>query len=452
MVLKLGLRSWLQSAIRQPTPLSKQPGMRAETLIDPIVEFELVSEEEKLAATVAKADIAAPAERAASTAAELKLLNESIGSLKHELAMKSQSLEILEADLMSARQVATALEGKLSDLKKEADRPWIRIERGKRIGAIDPVWFATFPFEDGDRLTVVPESVAASLPIVGSDVNVPVTDGEAIRVPPVWTVATFQGFSLPHHLVSLTGAGPETLEAIGKHHLNNYRRFVGIEAGMTVVDFGCGIGRDAFQFFEALGSSGKYIGIDVTRDAIVWCQNNITTKYPNFIFHHFDAFSEVYNPLGAKTSIDMRLPIEDATVDRIVLASVFTHLLEDEVLHYLREFRRVLKPDGLVYASFFLYSQEAIEAARTKGTTSWVATFSHELSNGVFGNHPQYPRGAVAYSDEKMRSLIDKSGMRLMRPYLKGWWSGLHEDPIDGQDAVILGVSETSSAQGRSVS
>jgi methyltransferase family protein len=48
--------------------------------------------------------------------------------------------------------------------------------------------------------------------------------------------------------------------------------------------------------------------------------------------------------------MDFRLPVADGSVDRIILASVFTHLLPTEVLHYMREFRRALKPSGLVYA------------------------------------------------------------------------------------------------------
>ena len=104
----------------------------------------------------------------------------------------------------------------------------------------------------------------------------------------------------------------------------------------------------------------------------------------------------------------------------------------------MKEFRRVLKPSGLVYASSFLYSQEAIAAAQLKGNTPWKATFARELGEGVYGNDPGYPRGAVAFTDGAMRRMIDAAGLRLVRPYLKGWWSGLHDQPEDGQDVAIL--------------
>jgi ubiquinone/menaquinone biosynthesis C-methylase UbiE len=46
-------------------------------------------------------------------------------------------------------------------------------------------------------------------------------------------------------------------------------------------------------------------------------------------------------------SLDFTLPVPDKSVDRIALGSVFTHLFEREIVHYMREIGRVLKPNGL---------------------------------------------------------------------------------------------------------
>jgi len=304
---------------------------------------------------------------------------------------------------------------------------------------ISPEQFDDFEFHEGDHLAVTPSWQAEDLPVSWGDRHVEVRPGLAFRVPETWRYFEFKGLKLPVHLVSLTGAGPETFDRIGSAHIRNYERQMGLFPEMTFVDIGCGIGRDAFQLFDYLAQSGEYVGIDVTRDSILWCQRNITPRDPRFTFHHFDAFSELYNPFGKKTTSDFLLPLADGSVDRIGLASVFTHLLEDEVLHYMREFRRVLKPDGQVHASFFLYTKEAIEAARTSGTTPWKATFDISLSPGVYANDPIYPRGAVAYGDDKMRSLMREAGLTTNRPFIKGGWSGLHGDAAEeGQDAVIL--------------
>jgi hypothetical protein len=155
-----------------------------------------------------------------------------------------------------------------------------------------------------------------------------------------------------------------------------------------------------------LGERGQYIGIDVTHDSVVWCQTNITPKYPNFLFHHFDAVNELYNPHGRRSSLEFALPVPGGSVDRIFLASVFTHILEEEVLHCMTEFARALKPDGLAYATFFLHSAEALYAARAMGRTPWKATFDIPLGDGVFANDPAYLRGAVAFTDAAMRRLM----------------------------------------------
>lgn len=305
--------------------------------------------------------------------------------------------------------------------------------------SIRPRAFEDFKFQDGDALAVRQPELARPLPVVWGDTCVPVAPGKAVRVPAVYRFADFKGFRIPHHLITLTGAGPETLEPFGLAHIEKYQKYMGLFPEMTLLDLGCGIGRDAFQLLDYLKGPGKYMGVDVTRDSIVWCSKAITPGHPRFTFHHFDAYSELYNPFGSKTSMDFRLPAEDGTVDRIVLASVFTHLLEDEVLHYMREFRRVLKPDGRVYASFFLYTAEALAAAVEGGNTAWKATFACPLGDGVYGNDPAYPRGAVAYTDAAMQRMMAAAGLRLERPYLKGWWSGLHGDQAeDGQDAAIL--------------
>ncbi|MBR0655588.1 class I SAM-dependent methyltransferase [Plastoroseomonas arctica] len=316
----------------------------------------------------------------------------------------------------------------------------IRIQRGDFYWDIAPEDFAAFGFADGDALEVQPAAAAVKLPHIWDALCLPCADGTSIRVPPVYKFYAYKGFRIPSHLIALTGGPAEQLEQTGAAHIANFQRHVGIEAGMCIVDVGCGIGRDAFQLFDILGPTGAYVGIDVTPDSIRWCSDNITRRDPRFTFHHFNAHNELYNPFGDQTSMDFVMPIADASVDRIVLSSVFTHILEDEILHYMKEFRRVLKPSGLVYASFFLHTAEALEAAQTKGNTAWLAKFDIPLGNGLFANDPTYPRGAVALTDDAARRLIAAAGLRLDRPYLKGWWSGLHETAEDGQDVMILGV------------
>lgn len=315
----------------------------------------------------------------------------------------------------------------------------IIVARGGERLTVDPNEFERFPLETGDRLSVRPATKAMRLIVTPDGCrHVPLKNGKAIRVPDIVEMAEFKGLRVPAHLVTLTGAGPETLDPIGKAHIANYRKFMGLEPGTTILEIGCGMGRDALQLIELEPPISRYIGVDVTWDAIAWCKQNISTRHPNFEFHHFNAKHELYNPLGTQTSLDFALPAVDASVDRVLLGSVFTHLFEDEVVHYLKEIKRVLSPNGLAYATFFLYSAETIEAAIRTDRTPFGLRFEHPHGEGCFISNPDYPTGAVAYTDEAMRRMINAAGLSLARPYLRGWWSGYYEEADDGQEVAIL--------------
>lgn len=302
--------------------------------------------------------------------------------------------------------------------------------------------YGDFQFMDGDRLKLAPEFTAKFLhPTPDGSRHIRLADGTPRRIPAKIEMFAYKGFQIPASLILLTGAGPETLEPIGKAHIANYEKFLGLSPDMTILEIGCGIGRDALQFIDILSPAGRYIGIDVTSDSIAWCRSNITPRHPNFEFHHFDSKHELYNPLGKKTTMDFRLPAADKSVDRIVLGSIFTHLFEEEIIHYLREIARVLKPSGMAYATFFLYSDETVAAGRSTDRTPFKLRFEHAYGDGCFVNDADYPTGAVAYTDPAMRKMIAAAGLNLNRPYLKGWWSGAFEDAEDGQEVAILSAA-----------
>jgi SAM-dependent methyltransferase len=123
-----------------------------------------------------------------------------------------------------------------------------------------------------------------------------------------------------------------------------------------------------------LGEDGSYMGVDVSEPSIVWCQENITRRHANFRFDHLNIRSEFYNPLGTLSGSEVRLPVASGSIDRIILQSVFTHMFEPDITHFLHEFRRALRTDGRVFASFFVLGEESMRLAMT---TPDVLTFRH---------------------------------------------------------------------------
>jgi glycosyltransferase involved in cell wall biosynthesis/SAM-dependent methyltransferase len=317
----------------------------------------------------------------------------------------------------------------------------IAVDREGSLTRLDPSQFDEFKFCSGDVLSVKPESKACELlRTPEGHYHIQVGPDVGVRVPPKISLIPFRGFAVPEHLVALTGAGFETFDAIGKAHIANYSKFVGLDQDMTLVEIGSGIGRDAIQLVDLISPKGSYLGIDVQRESIVWCQQNISRRHPNFKFVHFNAHHELHNPLSTKTTMDFRIPLPDQSVDRVVAGSVLTHIFKDEVTHYFREIARVLKPTGLTYLTFFLYTEEAVDASRRNNLTPYNLRFEHVFGPGCYVNDPQFPTGAVAYTGEAMREMIDEAGLKLARPFLKGLWSGLYPDGDDGQDVAILRI------------
>lgn len=316
----------------------------------------------------------------------------------------------------------------------------IMVRRGDEKCIFSPGLFDDFDFKDGDEITIVPEFEASKLlKTPEGNFHLVTADGRGIRVPSKIELTPFKGYELPEHLVRLTGAGSSTFDELGKAHIKNYKKYMGIKPGMSFLEIASGMARDAFPLIDLLGSKGNYIGIDVQRESIVWCQKNITKRHPNFKFLHFNAYHELHNPYGTLTTMDCPLPVPDRSIDRIGLQSLLTHIFEDEVIHYLKEIARVLKPNGVAYVTFLLYSEEVVAASRINDCTPYGLKFEHQYSDGCYINNLQYPTGGVAYTSKKMNEMIKKAGLKLTRPFLKGYWSGFHKKPDDdGQDVALL--------------
>jgi SAM-dependent methyltransferase len=247
----------------------------------------------------------------------------------------------------------------------------------------------------------------------------------------------FMGYQIPIDLMLLTGGGPDTFDFFSASHIKNLQQWIGLNSDHTVLEIGCGIGRDAIPLTQIL-KNGKYLGIDIIGHSINWCSKNISARNSNFHFYHFDVKDQLHNSGGTIKTTDITLPLMDHSVDRIFLYSVFTHMFQSDIEHYLREFRRVLKPDGLVYATTFIFNEAILQSARATNLTPFNLRFEHEFSPGCRINDPVHPLGAVAYTPEIWDEMVLNTGLRYAKPILKGSWSGFYSDPEDGQDVVIL--------------
>ncbi len=248
----------------------------------------------------------------------------------------------------------------------------------------------------------------------------------------------FRGYELPVDLVQLTGGGPATFETIATGHMQYLSRHVGVSVNHRILEIGCGIGRDAIPLAERVSPPGAYLGVDIIGRSIDWCRTNITPRHPHFTFVHFDVADQLHNPGGTTRTTDIRIPLENKSVDRIILWSVLTHMFEQDIEHYFREFARVLKPDGLILATCFVVDQSIRAAAARVNVASGGLRFEYLYADGCYVNEPAVPAGAVAYTREQLSKMIAAGNLHLDRPLLVGQWWGEPSGQGYGQDVAIL--------------
>jgi SAM-dependent methyltransferase len=244
----------------------------------------------------------------------------------------------------------------------------------------------------------------------------------------------FEGFDIPVDLAILTGGGADTWDGISAAHLAAYQRYSPLRVGHDVLEIGCGVGRDAIPLTRVLGQTGSYVGVDVSGPSIAWCQEHITARHPNFAFAHPDIHSEFYNAQGVLAGTEITLPVASSSVDRIILQSVFTHMFEPDITHFLREFHRVLRRDGLVFASFFVLGEESMRLATE---TPDVLKFTHTHGDGCRVNDLGYLEAAVGYTPEALTRMVRRGGFTFDQPVHIGSWCG-RTGVEDGQDVAIL--------------
>ncbi len=224
---------------------------------------------------------------------------------------------------------------------------------------------------------------------------------------------------------------PEIFRQSGAEFLRHYRDLCRLGSDEHVLDVGSGIGRKTVPLTAYLSPRARYAGLDVNRRGVEWCRDRISSRFPNFEFHHIDVFNRRYNPRGTMADADYRFPFPDRSFDFVVLASVFTHMMPAGVRHYLEEVARVLRPSGRCLISFFLLEAESeagIEASKSD------FSFRHRREDHAIED-PERPEDAVAYDLELVRRAYAGAGLEIAELH-PGSWCG-RQQALSYQDLVL---------------
>lgn len=162
---------------------------------------------------------------------------------------------------------------------------------------------------------------------------------------------------------------------------------MGLLPSHRVLEVGCGGGRQALALADYLGPGG-YVGLDIDEESIRACRAQPTLS--KFEFLVADVENEVYNPQGGTSGSEYRFPFEDDSFDFVFLASVYTHLLEDDCANYAKEMMRVLRPGGTAAVSIFL---------QTSPVPGQAFSFKGR-AGAAYLEYPEIPTKVVGYELE----------------------------------------------------
>lgn len=165
-----------------------------------------------------------------------------------------------------------------------------------------------------------------------------------------------------------------------------------------IVEIGCGCGRLA-HYLRGDWFKGSYVGIDIDQEALDWSAAHFPID--KFTFMRSPHTSSTYSASAVEQGALFSFP-EQWQKDFVCSASLYTHLLEPELVNYTRESFRILRPDGTMCMTFFCL--DSVERGNR-----W--TFEHRIGEAYVEN-PKYPEAAVAYTREFIENLCQSVGFQ----------------------------------------
>lgn len=166
-----------------------------------------------------------------------------------------------------------------------------------------------------------------------------------------------------------------------------------------------GIGRMAIPLLRHL-DAGSYVGIEIDPGKVAYCRATVGKQAANFTFEHADVFNRYYNPTGTLRGRDHVFPFESESFDFVFLISVFTHMLPEDMEHYVTQIAGVMAPGAVCISSFLL-------------TPTSMGPPMHRVSDVCEILDPEEPEHGVVYLEEYVKERFAASGLRIDRLFYR---------------------------------
>jgi SAM-dependent methyltransferase len=181
-------------------------------------------------------------------------------------------------------------------------------------------------------------------------------------------------------------------------HLKRYEFARPYCAGADVLDAGCGVGYGTAVLAE---EAGRVVGVDLSQQAIGYARRRYARTNVEFLVSDVAA-----------------LPLSDDTFDAVCAFETIEHL--PEPLRFLREVKRVLRPDGVFVVSTPRVERTETEPANPHHTTEYSAVDFGRLLGSAFSSVELYGQRRRQTSRHRLLQRLDVLGLRRRFPFLSG--------------------------------
>jgi SAM-dependent methyltransferase len=144
----------------------------------------------------------------------------------------------------------------------------------------------------------------------------------------------------------------------------------------------------------------------------------VTPRYPNFKFFVADVYNKYYHPEGRHAAAEYTFPFEDGHFDFVYLTSVFTHMMPKDLERYAMEIGRVLKPGGRCFCTAYVITEEARMHLDSRASVKAFALYP----GGYWTTEQDNPEAAIAYPDDYLDTVLQRSGLETVRFIPGEWW------------------------------
>ncbi len=178
--------------------------------------------------------------------------------------------------------------------------------------------------------------------------------------------------------------------------------------GLTVLDLGCGTGRDSYIISQLVGETGRVIGVDMTEEQLSIAKKHQQSQADKFGYSTPNTTFKLGYIEDLKT-----LGIDDESVDVVISNCVINLSTNKE--RVFQEIHRILKPGGeLYFADIFAdrripttLQQDKILLGECLGGALYVEDFRRLCQKIGFTDYRLLSQSIIALNDKKIIDMVE---------------------------------------------